>query len=140
MKSVPEHEVHYNNIIDFDRLVELNIKQYGEYSRFNNPLIKKGISRMVELAHKKGILEMISIEINGRIEGVDAAVIFGNWYHTLIGGVNNQRVPNLGKLMNVLDIKNAIAKKAGFVDFFATSGYWKELWGFDKEMLFKFLK
>ena len=42
--------------------------------------------------------------------------------------------------MNVLDIKNAIAKKAGFVDFFATSGYWKELWGFEKEMLFKFMK
>ena len=138
--KIPAYRVHYNRIRDFDRLIELNIKQYGEYSRFNNPFIKKGISEMVKLAHKKGILKMISVEINGNVEAVDAAVLFGEWYHTLIGGVNTQRVPNLGKLMIVLDIKNAIAKKARFVDFFATSGYWKELWDFEKLMLFKFLK
>lgn len=140
IKNIPEYKIYHNSVRDFDRLMELNIKQYEEDSQFNNPLIKNGVYKMTNLANKNNILEMMSLEINGKIEAVDIGIFFGEWYSTIIGGANNQKIPNLGKLMTVLDIKNAIAKKARFVDFFATSGYWKNIWNFDKEMLLKFIK
>ena len=95
---------------------------------------------MAALADKKGILDITSLEISSRTEAVDVGIVYGQWYHAIIGGSNNQKIPGLGKLMTMLDIKNAIAKKAGFVDFAATSGHWKEMWNLDREMLLKFVK
>lgn len=140
LKNIPEYQIFNNRTEDFDRLVELNIKQYDEDSKFHNETIKDGIYKMMRIASKMGILDMTSLEINNRTEAVDIGIFYGRWYHAIIGGANNQRIPGLGKLMTVLDIKNAIAKKAEFVDFAATSGHWKEMWGFDSEMLLKFVK
>ena len=95
---------------------------------------------MAELASHMGVLDMASLEINGRTEAVDIGIFYGGWYHAVIGGANNQKIPGLGKLMTMLDIKNAIGKGASFVDFAATSGHWKEMWNFDSEMLLKFVK
>ena len=140
VKRIPEYRLFYNRIADFDRLVELNIRQYDEDSKFHNKTIRNGIRKIAELAHEKGILSMISLEISGITEAVDIGIIYNGWYHAIIGGTNNQRIPGLGKLMTMLDIKNAIAKGAKFVDFAATSGYWKDMWNFEKEMLLKFVK
>ncbi len=140
LKNIPDYEVYRNRLEDFDRLVELNIKQYEEDSKFNDPSIRNGIHKMINLAHKNSALEMMSLEINGRVEAVDFGIVHGNCYYAVIGGSNNQKIPGLGKLMTVLDIKNAIARKSRFVDFFATSGHWKSAWNFEKEMLLKFVK
>lgn len=140
LKNLPKHFIFHNRMEDFDRLVELNIKQYGEDSKFNNETIKNGIHKMACLANKKGILDMTSLEINGKTEAVDIGIVYGQWYHAIIGGANSRKIPGIGKLMTILDIKNAIAKKTDFVDFAATSGHWKEMWNFDMEMLLKFVK
>ena len=140
LKNMPKYKIFHNRINDFNRLVELNIKQYEEDSKFHDETIKNGIRKMTDLADKKGILDMTSLEISGRTEAVDIGIAYGQWYHAIIGGSNNQKIPGLGKLMTMLDIKNAIAKKARFVDFAATSGHWKEMWNLDREMLLKFVK
>lgn len=140
IKSIPKYQIYYNRIGDFDRLVELNIRQYEEDSKFHNEAIRKGLNKMIGEANKKKILEMMSLEVSGKIEAVDIGIAFGDWYYAIIGGSNNQKIPNLGKLMTALDIQNAISKKARFVDFFATSGHWKNMWNFNKEMLLKFMK
>ncbi|MDP3765346.1 MAG: GNAT family N-acetyltransferase [Nanoarchaeota archaeon] len=140
LRNMPKYQIYHNRLQDFDRLVELNVKQYEEDSKFNNKTIKKGIYKMINLANKGNILEMMSLEINGKTEAVDIGIVHEEWYYAIIGGANNQKIPNLGKLMTILDIKNAIARRARFVDFFATSGYWKNTWHFDKEMLLKFVK
>ena len=140
LKKIPKYKIYRNRLGDFDRLAELNINQYEEDSKFNSEVIKNGIYKMTNLAHKKGILDMTSLEINGRTEAVDIGIVYKECYYAMIGGANSQKIPNLGKLMTMLDIKNAIAKKARFIDFAATSGYWKEMWHFEKEMLLKFVK
>ena len=94
---------------------------------------------MVKLAYEKDILQMISLEINGKVEAVDVGITYGNWYHVVAGASNNQEINNLGKLITISSIKNAITKKYKFVDFLASSGYWKTHWKFDKEILLKFL-
>ncbi len=140
LKNLPEYKVCRNRLQDFDRLVELNTRQYEEDSKFNDKTIRSGIHKMASLADEKGILDMLSLEINGRVEAVDINILLGDCYYAIIGGSNNQKIPNLGKLMTILDIKRAIEKKAGCVDFFATSGHWKSMLNFDREMLLKFSK
>lgn len=140
LKSIPEHKVHYNKTGDFKRLAELNIRRFEEDSKFNDPAVMNGVSRLIKLAGKKGILDMISVEIAGKVQAVDVCATFKGRYYALIGSSNYQKVPNIGKLMTVLDIKSAMAKKARFIEFGATADHWKKMWNFDKEMLLKFVK
>ena len=140
LRSIPDHKIYYNRIEDFERLVELSNKRYKENSIFNEQLVKNAISRVISVADKKGILRMISLEINGRVEAVDVGILFGEYYYALIGSANNKVIPNLGKLMAVLDIKDAIENKAKFVDFGATASNWKDKWNLQKDMLLKFVK
>ena len=140
IKNIPKYKVHINRLKDFKRLVDLNIKQFDEESIFNDRTTKDSVYKMMNLARKKGFLQMLSIEVKGKVEAVDVGILFGKWYHVITGSSNNQKIPNIGKLMTILDIKNAINKKARYVDFLASAGYWKSQWNFDREMLFKFLK
>ena len=140
LKNIPPYKVHHNRLKDFKRLVQLNIMHYDKDSVFHNDTIKNGLHRMMKLANRNKLLEMISVEINGKTEAVDIGVLFGKWYHVITGSSNNNKIPNLGKLITVLSIKNAISKKARYVDFFASSGYWKDMWSFEKEMLLKFTR
>lgn len=140
LKNIPKYKVCYNRLRDFKRLVELNIKQFDEDSMYNDEIVKNYIFKMINLAYKRGILQMLSLEINGKTEAVDVGILFGKWYHVITGSSNNQKIPNIGKLMTVIDMNNAVSKKARFVDFLASSGYWKNQWNFEREMLSKFVK
>ena len=140
MKSIPSYKLFHNRLDDINRLVELNVRQYEEDSKLNDDAIKKGIYKLAEIAKKKHALEMLSLEINGQVEAVDIGILHREWYYALIGGANNLRYPNIGKLMTALDIKNAIKKKSRFIDFFATSGHWKNMWNLEKQILLKFSK
>lgn len=140
LKAIPKYEVFTNSIKDCQRLVDLNIKGFGEDSKFNDPSITKGISRLAKLALKRGCLDMISLEINGKIEAVDICVFLNGTYYSLIGSSNYQKIANLGKLMTVLDITHAMEKEANIIEFGATSDHWKEMWRFKKDMLLKFSK
>ncbi|HLG24671.1 MAG TPA: GNAT family N-acetyltransferase [Candidatus Nanoarchaeia archaeon] len=138
VKDLPKYTVSYNRTEDFERLVELNIKQYDGDSLFVNKELKESLFNLVATAKKKRALQMVSVRVKGKVEAVDLGIMTDGWYSTIIGGANSQKIPNIGKLMTMLDIKNAIRRKAKYVDFLATSGYWKSIWNFDKEMLLKF--
>jgi len=140
LKSIPEHRIYYNRLEDFERLAELNIKRFEEDSKFNEKPVIGGISKLIRLADKNGILDMISVEVGNKVEAVDVGAVFRGRYYSLIGSSNYQKIPNIGKLMTVLDIKRAIEKKAGFIEFGATADHWKKMWEFDKDMLLKFVK
>lgn len=140
LKAIPKYEVYTNRIKDCKRLVDLNIKGFGEDSKFNDPSITEGISRLAKLALKKGCLDMISLEINGKVEAVDICVYLNGTYSSLIGSSNYQKIPNIGKLMTMLDIRYAMEKKAKIIEFGATADHWKEMWRFKKDMLLKFSK
>lgn len=140
IKSIPKYRIRMNRLGDFRRLIELNIKQFDEESIYNDKKTRDSIYKMVKLAHKRNILQMISVEINGKTEAVDIGIIFGKWYHVITGSSNNKKIPNLGKLMTILNIQNATTKKCRYVDFLASSAYWKNQWNFESEMLYKFIK
>ena len=138
LKSVPKHKVYYNRLKDYNRLVELNIKQFDNESLFTEKPAAAAMKRLVMKAYRKRMLNMVSVQINGKVEAIDLGIRADGWYHVVTGGSNNHKIPNLGKLITVLTIKNAIKKGTKIVDFLATSGHWKSQWHFDKEMLLKY--
>ena len=140
LKNLPKYKVYYNRTRDFKRLVQLNIKQFEDDSVYKREWMKNGVKKMILAAQKKRMLQMISVEVNGKVEAVDVGFKYKNWYHVVTGAANNQKIPNIGKLMVVLDIQNAIAKKVRYVDFLSSYDHWKKQWGFDSQMLFKFQK
>ena len=140
IKNIPEYKIYTNRIKDCDRLIELNIERFGEDSKFNDKSITNGILKLVKLANDMEILDMISLEINKKVEAVDIGVFLNQRYYALIGSSNYQKIPNLGKLMIIIDIKNAISKKTRCIEFGATADHWKNMWKFEKDMLLKFEK
>ena len=140
LKSIPEYNMHINRIKDCKKLVEFSIKGFEDESQFNDKSVSDGISRLAKLANERGCLDMVSLEINGKVEAVDIGIILNGTYSSLIGSSNYQKIPNLGKLMTAIDIKQAISKKAKLIEFGATADHWKSMWRFRKDMLLKFEK
>ena len=140
LKKIPKYKVYVNRLCDFERMVAMNIRNFDGESIYDVKGTKEQMFNLVSRAHKMGMLNMLSVEINGKTEGVDVAVKADGWYHVITGASNNHKISNLGKLMNILSIKNAIKKRTKNIDFLATSPYWKTQWNFDKDMLYKFEK
>lgn len=133
------YKLHHNKIQDFDYLVLYNIKRFGNDSDFQeNDWIELNRD-LINLANRKGYLEMISVEINGKIEAVEIA-FFYNGIYTLINGGSNPAINNLGKLLIAEHIKNAINKKAKIIDFLAYDSGWKRLWNSQEQTLYYFEK
>jgi GNAT acetyltransferase-like protein len=148
LKRLPTFRVHRDRLPDFLRLIELNIETIDDRRRrrddestppasyLESGPIRTGVEQALRRAQDEGRLAMISIEVEGEIQGVDAGIMWGDWFHVMVRGAT-RRISNLGKLMNLMDINAAVERRARFVDFFATAA-WKKRWNFEREMLLKF--
>ena len=121
------------------RISELNILRFKEESNFNDPKFSKSFKLLIDAAEKLGILYMLSIKIGKNIEASQIALFYNNIYYVLTGG-SNSGIKNLGKLLIIEHIKNAIRLKAKKIDFMSTESGWKKLWNLDETMLYRFDK
>ena len=85
------------------------------------------------------VLEMLIICIDVALASVYVAILQGEEYLVLLGG-NDPNIKNIGKLMILEHIKNAISKKVKTVDFMTTDTGWKRLWNLDTEPVYSFKK
>jgi hypothetical protein len=129
--------IHHNRLGDYGRMVELNRKRFGEDSFFAGDSFTEGFSRLISLAEQNGSLRMISIEVDGKVEAVEAGVQHKGVYYVLMGG-NNLDVPNIGKLMIVEHIKHAIRSGADVVDFLTDDCGWKRLWNLREKQMYEY--
>jgi CelD/BcsL family acetyltransferase involved in cellulose biosynthesis len=133
MLSQVAPEVVRNDMRDFPRLMELSIKRFSDDSFFAEEEFSSGLKRMLEEAMRREELEMLSIKINGKTEACEAAILCNGTYTVLLGG-NNLKISNIGKLMTIEHIKNAMEKRAKIVDFLAEDCGWKEMWHLEKRL------
>ena len=129
----------HNNIKDFERLVELNKKRFGNESDYNEKDFILSISKLIDAASRINALDVISIKIGNNAEAVGLGAFYNNVYYVL-GSGRNVEIKNLGKLLISEQIKSAIANKCSEIDFLSTESTWKELWNFDSEQMYKFEK
>lgn len=131
-------KVVFNKTDDIKRLFELNIGRFKEDSFFSDKWFMDGFEKLVNIAKRKNILEMISI-VDKRTEAVGVSVAFNGIYNFLMSG-NNLEYPNIGKLLTVEHIQNALRKGIRIVDFCSTESGWKKLWNCEEEPFYCFRK
>ncbi|MEK6961016.1 MAG: GNAT family N-acetyltransferase [Nanoarchaeota archaeon] len=126
-----------NRLEDLDKMIGLNVSRFGDDSFLAEQWFVDGIKRFVNTANSKGHLEMLSILIDNKPESVQLGMIYNKRYSVILGG-NNMNIPNIGKLMVVEHIKNAIRLKADVIDFLCTDSGWKKLWNLEEEAVYEF--
>lgn len=128
---------HINRMNDFDKLVDLSLQQFGAQSFLQDIRFREGFREIMHVLHGYKMLRMVSIEINGIVAAVDLGGLFEGTYSVFFGGTH-QGFPGVAKVINGYHIEFSCEERLKKVDFLCGDFYWKKLWHFDTEPLYKF--
>ena len=131
------YEILINNINDFEKLIFFNKQIFGKESDYNNEEFVLSMKKIIKLAVKMKILDIISVKIGNKTEAVSLGVFYNKCYYVL-GVGRNKEIKNLGKLLISEQIKNDIKHKCNEVEFLSTESNWKELWNLDSEQMYEY--
>ncbi len=126
----PGLSLHYGRAADLDPLFELNIKRHGDESYISLGAIREGVRA---LAAGDQRVKIMSLEIDGQVEGVYFGMLQGGVFHSLIVGSNSEKYPGIGNYMQIEFINWAIRIGAKVFDAGLGDCGWKERWHFEKE-------
>jgi CelD/BcsL family acetyltransferase involved in cellulose biosynthesis len=121
---------------DLETLFDLNNKNFPD-SYLETASDRQSWQALLDLPFH---WEIISLEIEGKIQAVSLAVLYNNIYFYLINGANFRDYPNLGKYLNRLNIEKAIELKAKHLDAGLGDCNWKMAWHFDSKPQYEFIK
>jgi len=113
----------FNRIEDFDVLVKLNKHRWEQNSFFGEKFFIDGFKKLINLALDRNELQMISIEVNGKVEAVEVAVLYNS-------------IENIGKLMIIEHMKNSLKHNSKTIDFLSTDSGWKKIWNLTEEKVY----
>lgn len=116
----------YDDLADFDRLVELNISAFGSDSYFHDPRFREGFRSLMHLLEERGWLRMTSVTIGGELAAVDLGCVYRRAYVLLAGGTNGD-YRGVAKLMNLHHMRRACLERFESVDFLCGDFSWKTL-------------
>jgi len=131
------YEVVNNNVNDFKGLVEMNKSRFGSDSDYNDKNFTLSMNKLMGIAKKMNILDIITLMMDNKAEAVGLGAIYNKCYYVLAVG-RNPEIKNVGKLLITEQIKSAIKNKCKEVDFLSTESNWKELWNFDSEQMYEY--
>ncbi|MFH2036086.1 MAG: GNAT family N-acetyltransferase [Candidatus Zixiibacteriota bacterium] len=125
----------YNDIADFDKLVDLNLERFGSNSYFFDTRFREGFKQLMLLLQENGWLRLTSIIIDNTIAAVDLGCIYNGTY-TLLAGGTNVDYPGIAKLINVHHMQFACNEKLKRVDFLCGDFSWKKLFHLEARPLY----
>jgi hypothetical protein len=131
------YELVKNNVKDFERLVILNKLRFGKDSDYKDKNFVLNMKKIIDIAKKSDILDMISIKIDNKTEVVGLGIFYNKCYYVL-GSGRNVEIKNLGKLLIAEQIRSAISHECNEIDFLSAESKWKELWNFDSEQMYEY--
>lgn len=131
------YSVRKNHLEDFNLMIKYNLERFKKESDFADERQAKSIEELIKVALKQKTLQMLSLVIDNTAQAVGISVSYNNCYHVLCGGRNPQ-VNNIGKLLILEQINDAIALQLDKLDFLTTDSGWKNLWNLEKDRLFEF--
>lgn len=132
-------KVKHNDLGDMEALMKLNKARFKRDSFFAPRHFRDGFRKLAEEAKKNGELQMLSIETGGKVVSAEVAILH-NGVYTLIFGGNDLEVSNIGHMMTIEHINNAIAQGADVVDFMGTDAGWKKDWKLKQEPVYGYEK
>lgn len=134
-----DYNIYWNIKSHLGRLAELNRLRFGSDSDFAEENFCRSIGFLIDSAEKMGILQLLSIEIKGKVEASELALFYNGTYYVITGGFDAE-ISNLGKLLIVEHIKKAIYLNAKLIDFLSTDTGWKRLWNLKETMMYGYEK
>ena len=126
LASWDERKVEYRSdmFADFELLIEMNLKRYGDYSYFADCRFADGFRGLVSLLREHDWLRMTTILVDGVVAAVDMGCLYGKDY-TLMAGGTNADFPGIAKLINMHHMKFACDMRLETVDFLCGDFNWK---------------
>lgn len=129
---------HVNRLEDFDLLVDMSLSRYGEDSYLWDQRFRESFRDVMLFLYGRGMLRMVSLEIEGKTVAVDLGALCNNIYTVFLGGTDPD-TPGVAKVMNRNHIEFAFQHGVSKVDFLCGDFHWKKLWHLDEEPLYKFV-
>jgi hypothetical protein len=116
----------YNDISDFNIMVELNMERFGSQSYFFDPRFFESFRALARMFQEKGWLRFTTILINDEPAAVDMGCVYRGVY-TLLAGGTNSRYLGVAKLINFHHMQRACEEKLDRIDFLCGDFNWKKL-------------
>ncbi|MFH1721865.1 MAG: GNAT family N-acetyltransferase [Candidatus Altiarchaeota archaeon] len=127
----------YNQISDFEKLIELNKKRFGGESDYSEDEMIQSMHHMMNTALSKGELNLVSLIIDDKPEAVEFAISYDGTY-TILSGGRNIEIENIGKPMVLEHIRNALAQGISKIDFLSSDTGWKKSWHLKEEPVYEY--
>ncbi len=139
LKQFEKHgySIRYNDLNDFDRLVALNQKRFGDESDYAEREMIASMRKLMQTAHGQDRLSLISLVIDGVAQAVELAVTYNGTYTILAGG-RNIDFENIGKPLVIEHIKNALVAGIYHLDFLSSDSGWKKRWHLTEEPVYEY--
>lgn len=115
----------YDDISDFDLMVEMNISRFGASSYFYDTRFRESFRSLANFFNEKGWLRFTTVLIKGEPAAVDIGCIYRSVYTIMAGGTNS-RYPGVAKLINLHHMQWACQQRLQQVDFLCGDFHWKK--------------
>lgn len=119
-------EFTYNDESDFEIMVALNVRRYGQNSYFADPRFLRSFRSLFHLLSARKWLRLTTVRIGGKIAAIDIGCVYNGTY-TLLAGGTRADFPGVAKLINMHHIKWACENRVERVDFLCGDFNWKTL-------------
>jgi hypothetical protein len=129
---------HMNRLDDFEVLVRMGLDYFGAGSYLHDDRFREGFREVTHFLRRKGLLRMVSLQLNGRVAAVDIGAVYQGVYTVFLGGTHPDFL-GVAKAMNMHHIVSACNEGFSKVDFLCGDFHWKKLWHLDPEPLYKFV-
>ncbi len=130
-------QVFFNRFADFEEMVKMNKKRFGEESLFSEDSFRLVFKSLLAEKSLKDKIRMVSLEIDGELKAATVN-IFYNGVYTLLQSGNVEEINNIYKYLNVECIKDAIGLKAKEINYLADECGWKDHWRLEKRPTYFF--
>ncbi len=114
----------FNRLDDLDQMLRMNMAVFGENSYFKDPRFYHAFENLSAFLHKKGMLRITTVLVDGTIAAVDMGALWNNSY-TLLAGGTNPEFPGVAKLINFHHMDRSCKEKIETVDFLCGDFNWK---------------
>jgi len=116
----------YDDLADFDLMIQLNISRFGTNSYFYDRRFREGFRSLAHFMRDKGWLRLTTVLIGQEPAAVDMGCMYREEYTVLAGGTN-ARFPGVAKLINLHHMQRACNERIQQVDFLCGDFNWKKL-------------
>jgi len=115
----------YNDISDFEHMVQLNVNNFGDGSYFYDTRFRESFRTLMHYLNEQGWLRITTVIINGDVAAVDIGCVYRGDY-TLLGGGTNRDYRGVAKLINLHHMERGCREKFNMIDFLCGDFSWKQ--------------